>query len=317
MGSSRAVALPKATQSLTLIATLLLAATAHADPKACITAHATGQREAKAGHLRLATQLFTSCGSDESCPAQLRQECAEFLKSVEQSVPTVIFSVVDENNQDVNGVKVFSSDELLIDGLTGRAIHVDPGKHHLRFLLPSGEILNSDVLIREGEKSRLIEVKTKDDTQPEATPTPPPAPPPQAEVPIFTEAPLPPPPERRTLPIAFWIASGTALAGAGVGITYAVIGKSEKNDLSECAPHCTEIMRSTYDHLKRDYLIADIGFGVSIVSAGIATYFLVSTYSGSQERRSSSVAPKTALSNVVPTCSVTRDTTWLSWAGRF
>jgi hypothetical protein len=119
------------------------------------------------------------------------------------------------------------------------------------------------------------------------------------------------------LPIAFWIASGTALAGAGVGITYAVIGKGEKNDLSDCAPYCQENMRSSYDHLKRDYLIADIGFGVGIISAGIASYFLISTYSGSQEKVSSSALPKTALSRVVPTCSVTRDTTWLSWTGRF
>lgn len=42
--------------------------TAAADAKSCIRAHSTGQRESKAGHLRLASQLFTSCGSDESCP---------------------------------------------------------------------------------------------------------------------------------------------------------------------------------------------------------------------------------------------------------
>jgi hypothetical protein len=31
-------------------------------------------------------------------------------------------------------------------------------------------------------------------------------------------------------------------------------------------------MHSTYDALKRDYLIADIGFGIGIVSAGLATW---------------------------------------------
>ena len=101
--------------------------TAAADAKSCIRAHSTGQRESKAGHLRLASQLFTSCGSDESCPDQLRKECAEFLETVKKTIPTVIFSVLDEDGQDVSGAKVYSSDELLVDGLDGRAFEIDPG----------------------------------------------------------------------------------------------------------------------------------------------------------------------------------------------
>jgi hypothetical protein len=300
------------------IAFFTISTNAWADSKACINAHATGQRESRAGHLRLATQLFTTCGSDESCPAQLRQECAEYLRQVEQTVPTVIFVVTDEKNQDVSAVKVFSTDDLIVDGLDGRAIRIDPGKHRLRFLLPSGEILSSDVLIREGEKNRLIQMRTAEPAEsndkapapePVAATPPPPAPaqpPPPAVVPVD-----------RTIPLAFWIASGVAVAGLGTGTTFAILGKSEKDTLSECAPYCKETSRNTYDNLKRDYLIADIGFAVGAVSAGVATWLFVTSQYGKSEQPAKSASSVTRLTRFIPQCGVTPHSAALSWVGSF
>ncbi|MGC4069480.1 MAG: hypothetical protein QM784_33470 [Polyangiaceae bacterium] len=301
------------------LAFLTLSNVAVADSKACITAHATGQREARAGHLRLATQLFTTCGSDDSCPSQLRQECAEFLRQVEQTMPTVIFVVTGEKNEDISAVKVFSTDDLIVDGLDGRAIRIDPGKHRLRFLLPSGEVLSSDVLIREGEKNRLIQMRVAEPVEPgevaekpEAKPEPPPpvAPPPQ---------PVPPPaaPEPRTIPVAFWIASGVAVAGLATGTTFALMGKSEKSTLSDCAPYCKADKRGTYDDLKRDYLIADVGFAVGVVSAGVATWLYVSSQYGGRERAPASASSKSTLSRLIPQCGVTPTGGAISWSGDF
>jgi len=319
--SRSAVPFRRTTTAALLITTLLLATSAQADPKTCITAHATGQREAKAGHLRLATQLFTSCGSDETCPSQLRQECAEFLKTVQQTIPTVIFTVIGDKNEDITAAKVFSTDELLVDGLDGRAIQVDPGKHHLRFLLPTGEILNSDVLIREGEKNRQVEVKVKGDVETEAATSEKPAPP--ASTPVVPP-PVPQPVsvpsahnEAHPVPLGFWIASGTALAGIGVGVTYAVFGKSEKNDLSDCAPYCGENMRGTYNNLKRDYLVADIGFGVGLVSAGVATYLYVSSVSRSRDTSPHTAAATPTLSRMVPAITFGSNGGYLSWSSGF
>ena len=318
--SCRAIRLRRITASF-LVSTLLLATFAQADPRACITAHATGQRETKAGHLRLATQLFTACGSDETCPSQLRQECAEFLKTVQQTIPTVIFTVIGEKNEDITSVKVFSSDELLVDGLDGRAIQVDPGKHHLRFLLPTGEILNSDVLIREGEKNRQVEVKVKGDVETEAATSEnlaPPASTPVVSTPVPAPVTLPAPRvgEHR-IPLGFWIASGTALAGIGVGVTYAVFGKSEKNDLSDCAPYCGENMRGTYNNLKRDYLVADIGFGVGLVSAGVATYLYVSSVSRTRDTSPRTAAETPTLSRMIPAVTLGSNGGYLSWSSGF
>ena len=234
------------------------AQTADADAKACIRAHSSGQRESKAGHLRLASQLFTTCGSDESCPDQLRKECAEFLETVKKTIPTVIFSVLDEAGQDVSGAKVYSGDDLLADGLDGRAVEIDPGKYHLRFVLPSGETLATDVVVREAEKDRLVQVK-KEKAAPIADTSP-------AGVAA---------PERRSLGPAPWIAAGLAVAALGTGVTLGVLGSGKESDLDQCKPNCPNDMRSTYSSARDLLLGADIGFGVAVVATGVATWLFV------------------------------------------
>jgi len=271
-----------------------------ADPKSCITTHATGQREAKAGHLRLATQLFTKCGSDETCPAQLRQECAEFLQTVQQTVPSVIFSVLDEKNHDISTVKVFSTDELIADGLDGRAIQIDPGKHRLRFLLPWGAVLSSDVLIREGEKNRMIQVKIADedvdagDLSAKQSKQPGTEPPPAQATPASPPAPAAP--THRGPPAAAWIAASASVVGLGIGTTFALLGKSKKGDIDACSPNCSSDARPSYNDLKRDYLIADIGFGIGVVSAGVATWLFLAPNGPKPEASATSATRSKALS---------------------
>jgi hypothetical protein len=234
------------------------ARTADADAKACIRAHSSGQRASQAGHLRLAGQLFTTCGSDESCPDQLRKECAEFLETVKKTVPTVIFSVLDEAGQDVSGAKVFSGDDLLADGLDGRAVEVDPGRYHLRFVLPGGEILATDVVVREAEKDRLVQVKKE-----KAAPI------------VDAQAAAVAAPQRRSLGPAPWIAAGLAVAGLGTGVTLGVLGSGKESDLDQCKPNCPNDMRSTYSSARGLLLGADIGFGVAVVATGVATWLFV------------------------------------------
>ena len=242
-----------------------------ADTQSCVTSHASGQREAKAGRLKLASELFTACGSDSSCPEQLRAECTEMLERTRAAIPTVILSVLDEHGGDVSAVKVFSTDELVADGLDGRAIALDPGKHRLRFLLPWGDVLSSDVLIREGEKNRLIQVRIEPKTKPDTAPAPAPA-----------ASPPPAPPAESSPPVGAWVATGIAVAGAGVFGTFAILGSSSKSDLDACSPNCPRSLESTRDKLKTSYLIADIGLGTAIVSGAVAVY-LFATHGPSEK----------------------------------
>jgi hypothetical protein len=243
---------------VSLAAGLVPARTASADPKTCIRSHANGQRESKAGHLRAASQLFTSCGSDDACPDQLRKECAEFLDAVKKTIPTVIFSALDEDGKDISGVKVYSNDELLVDGLDGRSFEIDPGKYHLRFVLPAGEPLSADVVVREAEKNRVIQVKKEKPAAPEVAAA-------SGGAPAHHE-----------LGPAPWIAAGVAVAALGAGIGLGVAGSGKESDLDQCSPSCPDSMHATYSSAKGLLLGADIGFGVAIVSAGVATWLFVS-----------------------------------------
>lgn len=241
-------------------AMLLSARPAAADLQACTTAHAAGQRESKAGHLRQASQLYTKCGSDEACPEEIKRECTELLQSTRQAVPTVIFSVVDTGNRDVSNVKVYSTDDLIVDSLDGRAVDIDPGKHHLRFVLPWGEVLSSDVLVREGEKNRVVRVETgkgADAKDGAAT-----APTPEAA------------PVKRTY-VPAWIATGIGVAALATGVTTAIMGDSKKGTLDDCKPNCPTEQRGVYDNAKTLFLVSDIAFGATIVSAAVATWLFV------------------------------------------
>jgi hypothetical protein len=256
---------------------LLIAATywqldageARADTKACVAAHASAQRETKAGHLREAARLYTSCGSDLACPEQLRSECGELLDGVRRIIPSVIFSVIDKRGADTTAVKIYSGDALISDGVDGRAVELDPGKYQLRFVLEDGSTLTSDVVVREGEKNRLVQVKAEPEAKPEPAPIVQPAsPPPPAQPPAVVKS---------SPPLAAWVATGVAVVGLGTFGTFAVLGGQDKRKLEDCAPSCPESERSRRDALKTKFLIADIGLGVGAASAVLATILFVSS----------------------------------------
>jgi hypothetical protein len=145
---------------------------------------------------------------------------------------------------------------------------LDPGKHHLRFLLPSGDVLSSDVLVREGEKNRLIQVRVEPKVK---------APEPAAKP---ADEPVVPPPPPPSTPVAAWVATGVAVAGAGVFGTFAYLGSQKKKDLDACAPSCPRSLEGKRDELKTSYLVADIGLGAAAVSTALAIYLFASHGSG-------------------------------------
>lgn len=262
-----------------LIATtiVLTPAVASADTKACIASHASAQRETKAGHPKQAAQLYTSCGSDSTCPEQLRAECAELLEQVSRTVPSVIFSAIDGKGADVSQAKVYVDDTVLADGLDGRAIELEPGKYHFRFVLPDNSNLSADVLIREGEKNRLVEVRAPLEKKAEAVP-------PAA---LVRQPPLdstPPAPVEKHAPVAAWVATGVAVVGLGTFGTFALLGSSDKKKLDDCAPSCPDSAHATRDSLKTKFLVADIGLGVGAASAVLASVLFLTSGPSASER---------------------------------
>lgn len=252
----------------------LVSSSASADTKACIASHASAQREVKAGHLKQASQLYTACGSDASCPEQLRAECAELLEKLRGTVPSVIFSVIDGKGADQTSVKVYAEDNLVTDGLDGRPIELDPGKYHFRFVLPDNSVLTSDVLVREGDKNRVVEVKAAQEAQPTVD-TP-------LRAPAAAPVQAPPKPVERSTPVAAYVATGVAVIGLGTFGVFASMGSSDKKKLDECAPSCPDSEHDRRDSLKTKYLVADIGLGVGAASAIVAGILFLTSGGSSQ-----------------------------------
>ncbi len=259
-----------------------------ADIESCVLAHANGQRESKAGHLKAAAQLYTSCGSDLSCPEKLRSECGEMLESVRRLVPSVIFSVTDASGADTSAVKVYAGETLVSDGLDGRAVELDPGKYHLRFELAVGGTLTSDIVVREGEKNRVVYVKAAPQASAAAEPSPAPAlvpaRSPATSAPAFT--PLALPASDVGPPVGAWVATGVAVVGFATFGTFALLGREDRRALDDCAPNCPSSERDRRDELKTKYLVADIGLGVGAASAVLAGVLFVTASSKSEQAKS-------------------------------
>lgn len=220
--------------------------------------------------------------SQAGCPDAIRAECAEFRKDTERSVPTLIFAALDEQGGDLIQVRVSSGDQLLAESLDGRPIALDPGQHHFKFELSSGQVLESDVLVREGEKNRIVSVRAKSEAKSANSA-------PGLET---SDAP-------RKLPASFWIASGVGAAALASWGVFAVLGHGKQSTLAECSPSCPGSSGADYDAMQRDYVIADISLGIAVASAGVATWLFLSSDRSSTASEPAAKSP-TSRWSVVP-----------------
>jgi hypothetical protein len=252
-----------------------------ADVIACTRAHSTGQREALAGKLKNAEQLFASCGAMEDCPRPIRDECVELFREVERNIPTVILTATDETGKDSTNVRVYADEKILPDGLGGRAISFDPGLHRFKFLFTNDEVVKIEVLVREGEKNRVVSVRqpSKKNEDYDAIAT---------EKNTRVSQPI------SSLPIGFWVTAGVSAASFVSFGVFGLMGYSAQSTLEECSPNCATNRQHDFDVMRRDYLIADISVVVAALTAGTATWLYLSSRHSQSHRLESSKSAKSS-----------------------
>lgn len=292
---------------LTAGVVLALARPASANTDSCTRAHATGQREENAGHLKQALASFQECASDSECPLPIRNECTQLYTTVEGRLPTLIFSVVDGHGNDVVDAKAWSGDVLLADGLNGRPVAVDPGLHELRFELPTGELVTKSVAVRQGEKNRIVSLQLpRNDLGVTET----------AGIEENTPA-AEPSDTALKVPLGSWISYGVGVAALGAWGTFALLGRNEEKNLDKCSPNCPSTMQGDYDAMKRDYLIADVSLGVAAAAAVAGTIVLLTMGRG-PKAPAEAVAAGTAKPKVSVAPVALGRTGWgLTLAGRY
>jgi len=228
-----------------------------ADDASCASAYEQGQMLRRRGRLVEAQRSFVTC-SQSLCPAQMRSDCGDWLREVEQSTPSVAFEVRDRSGKDRLDVRVLADGAVLAEGLDGRALALDPGVHALRYELPRGGALEERLVVREGEKDRRVSVRF-----PEGSPA----------------APSPSPsPQSPSRPVMAYVLGAVGVVALGSFVSFGVSGYTRANDLAaRCAPRCTE---SEARSVHTRYAIADVSLGIAVVSLGAALWLFLSAPAG-------------------------------------
>jgi hypothetical protein len=254
--------LARACFSAAVFASVLVSARARAaDPDEktqCIGASDQGQQLRDDGKFKLARDAFTRC-SRATCPGVVRQECAQWLVDLDAKTPSVVVDATDDKGNDLTNVKVTVDGAELVEKLDGLPIAVDGGEHVFHYEAAGFSPVEERVVIRTGEKNRVLKVRFV------SSATPPPAPesaPPAPEAPRSAGPPLP-----------AWIFTGVAVAAFASETYFGLAGVGQFNqDKSSCAGHCKP---SEVSSIKSQFAIADVSLAVGVVSACFAAYFFL------------------------------------------
>lgn len=228
-----------------------------AEPAKAACAHGAeeGQRLRAQGKLREAREAFTACAS-ERCPALIRSDCSGWLAETEAALPTVVVraSAAEDQTRELFDVEVRVDGVLLASKLDGRALPVNPGEHNVSFSAPGRVAARDTVVIRVGEKHRLLTVSLSSLSGP-------PAPPPPPRDLVTTTDPAPPASRIGTLPRVLLIAGGAALVSAAA---FGAAGWMEERSLRRtCAPACTQ---ADVDGARLRLTIADVSLVTGVAA---------------------------------------------------
>lgn len=249
---------------------LLCASPAWAVKKAaCIAAHEEGQKLRTAAKLGAARDKFKICG-DPSCPDIVRADCVTWTAETTKLQPSVLIVATGRDGKEILDVKVSLDGKEIATSLDGRAIPVDPGAHKLTFRIAGEPERTADVVLKEGDRDRKVEITWGA----AAPPKPPPVAPP--------EEPTKPPPTVPEEPAdgggggihpAAWILGGVGVVGGGLFATFAALGSSEYSSAeTECMPGCSD---DVVDSIRTKYLVGDISLAVGVGAMSAAIVVLV------------------------------------------
>jgi hypothetical protein len=172
----------------------------------------------------------------------------------------VVFAVTADDGRDLAEAHVSADERELTARTDGHALPLDPGAYRLRVEVSGYQPAELALTIHEAEKNRLVRVRL--------TRVPPP-------VAAGPGGPARPAPARASpgIPAGAYVLGGTALAALAVGVTFALVGNHTYAQLEErCSPGCSadQVARG-----KREYVAADVAFGVAAASAALAVVAFV------------------------------------------
>jgi hypothetical protein len=236
---------------------------ASSDRVLCADSYRNAQVQRKNGALKRARESLLVCVSDR-CPAVLQPDCTRWLTEVEAALPSVSFAAKDADGKDVTAVRVSIDGQPLTDTLDGKAISIDPGSHTVRFE-HAGEVpIEQAIVIREGEKARVVNVSWAK-SRPEAG----------------SDGATSSPKKKAGIPAGTWVFGGIGVGAVATFGVLALDAMQRRSDLSkQCFGSCRE---EQVDSIKTQLTVADVALGAGIVSLGVSAVLLLSSGALSSE----------------------------------
>lgn len=236
--------------ALVALAAALAPSLARADEvDACIAAAEQSQEQRRDAHLRAAREELVVCARD-ACPRAIQKDCKRWLGEVEALLPTVVIHAVDAAGSDIVGARALVDGAPLPGALDGRAVAIDPGEHVLR-VEAGARGVEQRIIIREGERARLIPLRFP------------------AE-----EAPSP-----RSIPAGAWILGGVGTAALAGGVALWAVGQSEHGTLYATCGVTHSCARDDVDSARAKLVAGDILFGAGLAAVGAAVWWSINATS--------------------------------------
>jgi hypothetical protein len=118
--------------------------------QADLLAHAPGDK------LLDAREKARACASP-ACKAWMIKECSTMVTDLEARIPTVVFEAKDRQGNDLTEVSVALDGKVVTPRLDGHAMEMDPGGRTFVFTTADGHSAEVHALVKEGEKSQLVQ----------------------------------------------------------------------------------------------------------------------------------------------------------------
>jgi hypothetical protein len=245
----------------------------------CLIASELGQNERDEGKYRAARQDFLTCARD-LCPRVVHELCAKWLRELDESAPSVIVDAKDGRGNDLADVRVTFDGAPLAAALNGRPLEVDAGEHVLRFERDGSEPVEQRLVLRAGERARIVGVTLV----PTVATIP-------GEIPLVVGRELAsrsPEPAVSPRYVAAGALGGVALVAAGIG-AYFVIQTNRngdqaaglRRDLSpyacthETSPTCRSLSDKVHAQHQDQAIATTLFVGTGVLSVGaLASWFL-------------------------------------------
>ena len=247
-------------------APLSLTTNALAGPKECVAAADEGQKLRDESKLNAAREKFITCAA-KACPSVVSKQCSQWLIETEKDMPTMTFRALDDQGKETVAVKVMVDGAKVSDTVDAHALALDPGEHKVRYERADGRAIEEKILLRPGEKNRLIELTFQVKVVAAVEAPKPIAPPPPAE-----------PDDGFRIPLLGWVGIGVGAVGIASTVILASSANSAETDLrNTCAPSCDPSLKSSID---TKVALANVGLVVGIAGVGFAAVVTVLANTG-------------------------------------